>query len=208
MASTPPSGMVGRIKAILTDPKNEFARIEAEPMTVGGIMTGWVVPLAAIGPVAQVIGSLTMGISILGITYRPSPVFVITTAVVSYVMALVAAYVCALVIDALAPSFGGQKDPVKAMKTYAYGATAGYLAGIFAIIPMLAMLGIVGLYSLYLLYVALPIMMKSPADKTIVYLIVVIVVAAVVLLLLGWVAGIVTAMFVPPIAPGSISFTG
>lgn len=206
MASTPPNGMVGRIKAILTDPKNEFARIEAEPMTVSGIMTGWVVPLAAIGPIAQLIGSLTMGVSFLGVTYRPSPVAAISTAVVSYVMALVAAYVVAMIIDALAPTFGGQKDPVKAMKTYAYAGTAFYLAAVFQIVPALAMLAVVGFYSFYLLYVALPIMMKSPEDKTIVYLIVSIVVAAVVLVVLGWVAGMVTAIFAPPITPGTLSF--
>jgi hypothetical protein len=199
--------MVGRIKAILTDPKNEFQRIDAEPMTVSGIMTGWVVPLAAIGPVAQLIGSLSMGITVLGVTYRPSPTLAIGTAVTTYVLALVGAYICALVIDALAPSFGGQKDQVKAMKTFAYGATAFYLAGIFAIIPALGILALVGLYSFYLLYVALPILMKSPAEKSIVYLIVVIVVAAVVMWVIGAVTAAVMAIFVPAASPvGALTF--
>lgn len=206
MASTPPSGMVGRIKAILTDPKNEFQRIDAEPMTVGGIMTGWVVPLAAIGPVAQLIGNTTMGFSAFGVTYRPSLTVAATGAVTSYVLALVGAYICALVIDALAPSFGGQKDPVKAMKTFAYGATASYLSGIFAIIPMLGILGLLGLYSLYLLYVALPILMKSPADKSIVYLIVIIVVVAVVMWGMSFVAGMLMAPMMPQAPAGTVTF--
>src|SRR5258708_6833730 len=56
MATNPPSGMIGRIRAILMEPKAEWPRIDAEPSSVGGVFMGWVVPLAAIGPVAQLIG--------------------------------------------------------------------------------------------------------------------------------------------------------
>ena len=203
MASTSPSGMVGRIKAILTDPKNEFARIDAEPATVAGILTGWVVPLAAIGPIAGIIGTMAFasrGISIGGVTITaaPSMSYLIASAISQYILAVVGAFVCSLIVDALAPSFGGQKDPVKAMKLVAYGGTAAYLAGIFAILPALALLGIVGLYSIYLFYVGLPVLMKNPADKTIVYLIVIVVVYIVVMVVGGYVLGALTGMFAPP----------
>lgn len=203
MATTPPSGMVARIKAILTDPKSEFARIDAEPATVAGIMTGWVVPLAAIGPIAGLIGAMVFasnGISIGGVTITaaPSMAYLISQAVSRYILALVGAYVCALIVDALAPSFGGQKDPVKAMKLVAYGGTAAYLAGIFAIVPALALLGLAGLYSIYLFYIGLPVLMKSPEDKTAGYLIVTIIVYIVVMMVGGYVMGMLTASFAPP----------
>ena len=46
-------------------------------------------------------------------------------------LALVGVYVIALIIDALAPSFGGTKDSLKAFKVAAYSATAAWVAGIF-----------------------------------------------------------------------------
>ena len=45
-------GMIGRIQRLILKPKDEWAAIDAEPMTVQGILTGWVAPLAAIGPIA------------------------------------------------------------------------------------------------------------------------------------------------------------
>ena len=56
------SSLIERIKNILLKPKEEWERIDAEPATVGGLMTGWVVPLAAIGPVAGLIGGLIYGL--------------------------------------------------------------------------------------------------------------------------------------------------
>jgi hypothetical protein len=63
------------------------------------------------------------------------------------------------------------------------------LAGIFGLLPFLGMLGIVGLYSLYLLYLGLPKLMKSPADKSVVYIIVIIVLMIVAAIIPVMVAG-------------------
>ena len=57
---------------------------------------------------------------------------------------------------------------------------ASWLAGVFALIPGLGILGLLGLYSLYLFYRGLPVMMKSPADKSLPYTLVIIVGAIVV----------------------------
>ena len=67
-----PAGMMDRIKRLLTAPAQEWPRIDAEPMTVKGIFMTWVIPLAAIGPIAHLIGMLVFGIGFLGISYRPS----------------------------------------------------------------------------------------------------------------------------------------
>ena len=67
-----PAGMMDRIKRLLTAPAQEWPLIDAEPMTVKGIFMTWVIPLAAIGPIAHLIGMLVFGIGFLGIYYRPS----------------------------------------------------------------------------------------------------------------------------------------
>jgi hypothetical protein len=45
----------------------------------------------------------------------------------SYVIGLIAVFLWSLIINVLAPSFGGQKDGVQALKTAAYAATAGWV---------------------------------------------------------------------------------
>ena len=80
-------------------------------------------------------------------------------AILSYALALVAVWVFALIINALAPTFGGQKDPVQALKAAAYAMTAAWIAGVANIIPFLGMVIMIAgaVYSVYLLYLGLPV---------------------------------------------------
>jgi hypothetical protein len=111
--------------------------------------------------------------------------FALRMAVIQYVTSLIGIYVLALIIDGLAPSFGGQKDQVRALKVAAYSATASWVVAIVGLIPALGILRVLGLYSLYLLYTGLPVLMKAPADRAQGYTIVVIIAAIVVFLLIG-----------------------
>src|SRR3546814_4956515 len=84
--------------------------------------------------------------------------------VFSYVLSLVMLYVVALIINALAPTFGGQKDQLQAVKVIGYAWTAAWVAGIATIVPWLGWLVVLagGIYSIYLLYLGLPHTMKCP----------------------------------------------
>src|SRR5439155_25931272 len=66
------TSLVERIKRILIEPGQEWDRIDAEPMTVGGIFKSWVFPLAAIPALAFLIGLLVFGVTSLGYTVRPA----------------------------------------------------------------------------------------------------------------------------------------
>ena len=66
--------------------------------------------------------------------------------------------------------------------------TAAWVAGVFAILPVLSVLGILGLYSLYLLYLGLPILMKSPPDKSVGYTVVVVIAAIIIFACVGLLA--------------------
>lgn len=183
--ATPASGVIERAKNIILKPKETWAAIDTEPATVQSIYVPYVVLLAAIGPIAQFIGGQVFGYGAFGVTFRPSIGSALVSAILSYGMALATIFILALIIDALAPNFGGQKNQVQALKVAAYSATAGWLAGIFALIPALAILGLVGLYGLYLLYLGLPVLMKVPEDKAAGYTIVVIIAAIVLFLVIG-----------------------
>src|SRR2546425_683377 len=95
--------------------------------------------------------------------------------------------------NALAPSFGGQKNQVQALKVSAYSSTAAWVVGVVGIFPNVGILAILGLYSLYLLWAGLPVCMKSPKEKATAYTIVVILVGIV----LYFVIGAVAAIFMP-----------
>lgn len=192
------SDLVSRVKNILLSPQTEWDRIEAEPATIGGIYSGYVIILAAIAPLAQLIHSLVFGYGALGFTYRPPLIGSLVGAVVGYGVSLVMMYVFALVIDGLATNFGGQKDRLMAFKVAAYSGTAAYLAGAFAALPMLGVLGLLGLYSIYLLYLGLPKLMKAPPQQAVGYTAVVIVV----MIVIGVVVGAVTAAVEAPFGMG------
>jgi hypothetical protein len=129
--------------------------------------------------------------------------------VLSYVSSLVAVFIMALIIDALAPSFGAQKSQVQALKLTVYSYTASWVAGILNIVPILGILAaLAGLYGLYILYLGLPKLMKSPADKTVGYFVVSIVVAIVVNIIIGFIIAAVTAaMMVSAVAAGGAALT-
>ncbi|MGH9399514.1 MAG: Yip1 family protein [Thermoanaerobaculia bacterium] len=181
--------LVARAKAILLNPKQEWPVIEKETTTTAELYTGYIVPLAAIGPIARAIGLSALGVNLgpLG-SWRVSPGNAVGSAVVGFVCTLAGVWVLAWIIDALAPKFGGQSSSSQALKVAAYSATAAWLAGIFAIVPALGLLGLLGLYSLYLLYLGLPVLMKSPVERSGTYTVVVVIAACVIFVVIGLVA--------------------
>lgn len=175
--------LVARVKGILTNPRQEWAAIDAEPLDLTELLTKYVLPLAAIGPIATFIGWSTFGF---GGLFRLSAGTLLTGAIVSYVLSILGLFVCAWVINALAPTFGATPKMPQAIKVAAYSFTAAWVAAIFNIIPVLAIIGLIGaLYSLYLLFLGLPVLMKAPADKAMTYTVVVIVVTVIIYVVLG-----------------------
>ena len=178
-----------RVKGILLKPMQEWQTISGEATTIQELYTTYIVILAAIGPVASIIGMSIVGIRLpFGGSYRVPITTGIGSAVVHYVLTLVGVYILALIIDALAPTFSAGKNMNQAFKVAAYSSTPGWVAGIFAMIPVLSPLGILGLYGLYLLYIGLPILMKSPEEKSMGYTIAVIVAAVVIFVVIGFIS--------------------
>jgi len=185
--------LVQRVQDILLKPKDTWAQIDAESATVGSIYKEYLIILAAIPALAMFIGTSFIGVGIFGFSYHVPVVPGIVAMIMRYVLSLVIAYVMALIVDALAPSFGGTKNTLNAFKVVAFASTAAYVAGVLNILPSLSMLGLLaGLYSAYLVYLGLPVLMKCPEDKAIGYTAVVIVIGIVTSVVMGLVAGAVT----------------
>ena len=180
--------LVARANAILMTPKQEWAAIDTEPPNVPALLTGYVLPLAAIGPIATFIGFSIFGI---GGIFRISIGSGISLAITLFVLAVIAVFVLAWVINALAPTFGATQSMPQAIKLSAYSMTAAWVAGIFNILPFLGILALIigALYSLYLFFVGLPVLMKVPADKVVVYVVVIFVCYAILYGLIRMVTG-------------------
>jgi phosphoglycerol transferase MdoB-like AlkP superfamily enzyme len=174
--------LVARVKGILTNPRQEWTAIDAEPLDLTELLTKYVLPLSAIGPIAMFIGLSTFG----GVLIPMSTRALLMNAILSYVLGIVALFVCAWIINALAPTFGATPSMSQAIKVVAYASTAAWVAAIFNIIPLLAIIAVIGaLYSLYLFFVGLPILMKPPPDKAVTYTVVVIVVTVILFVVIG-----------------------
>lgn len=101
--------LVSRVKGILLEPKLEWPKIASVPATVGSLYTSYIVPLAGFAVLCSFLRDL-MGTTVFGVTYRASFTEALTSAIWMLAASLVGAFVVSLVMDWLAPRFGGQSD--------------------------------------------------------------------------------------------------
>ncbi|HTR58959.1 MAG TPA: Yip1 family protein [Casimicrobiaceae bacterium] len=167
-----------RVKNILLQPKNEWPKISAETATVQSLYVGYILILAAIGPLAMMVRSVAAGFGT-GIPF----------AIGVYLLTLVSVFIVALIVDTLAPTFGSERNFVESLKVVAYAYTAVWVAGIFRLIPTLGgvLALIAGIYSIYTFYLGLAPVKKCPPAKAVAYTIVVLICN----ILLFWVLGLV-----------------
>jgi hypothetical protein len=196
--------LVDRAKNILLNPAQEWQRIDDEATSVGGLYIRYIIPLAAIGPVASCIGMTIFGISVPGGgAYRVPIGAAIRQGVAQYVMALVGVFVLALIIDELTPYFRGQDNRYQALKVAAYSSTPVWVVGVVGLYPALSILGLLGLYSLYLLYLGLPVLMRVPESTAKGYTVVVLMCAIGLFFVIGMTAAILGGG--PVIQAGAVS---
>jgi len=195
--------MVQRVQDILLKPKETWPAIDAEPATPASIYQPYLLVLAAIPAVAGLIGMSLIGIGGFGVSLRVPFVTGLAQAVLSYGLTLVMIYVLAWLVHTLASNFNAQGDFIAALKLVAYASTAALVGGVFSLIPALGVLGLLAsLYSIYLLYLGVPVMMKCPEDKTLVYTVVIVVCGIVAGVLLGLLSALMTPGMGPSMMMG------
>lgn len=192
-------GLVDRAKNIVVTPKTEWAVVAAETTPDAQLITGYVLPLAAIAALAGFIGIALIGVSVpmMGMV-RVGIVWGLASAIFNVIMAVVMCYVVAFIIDALAPTFGATKSMAQALKVAVYAYTPVWIAGIVTIIPMLGFLVLfAALYAIYLLYLGLPRVMGAPQDKAAGYTAVVVIAAIVLGVIVGLLGGAIMQFGMP-----------
>jgi len=159
--------IIERAKNIIVAPNKEWDVIALEQPNTGQIIMGYVLLLAGAAAVAAFIGY--------GLLFGPSLGFGLRVATTEWgiyyalnvlVGAIAGVFISALVIDALAPSFGSEKNVGRSVQLVAYSYTPAWVGGLLAIYPPLGIVGaLAGLYGLYIMYLGMPKLKKTPTDK-------------------------------------------
>lgn len=152
--------LVARAKNILLTPKAEWAVIASETTSTASLYTGYIMPLAAIGAVAIVIGLGVLG----------APTAGVIVGVVGYLLHLAGVYLLGLFYSKIAPSFDGRDDMGQGLKLAAYSMTPIWVASVLLIIPALGILiWLAALYGIVLLYLGAGQTLAIPQAKLTVY---------------------------------------
>lgn len=186
------SAIFKRVIAIITKPNDEWQVIKNETMSIADMYTKYAIFLAAIPAIAGFIGYGLIGISVGFGTIRIPIARCLIWSIFMYVLSLAGVYLVAFIIDALAPSFGSQKDMNRSLKVAIFSWTPVWIAGILYIIPSIAVIvWLASLYSLFLLYTGMKHLKEPAQDKLMGYFIVTLVVTIVVLFLIGFIVSTV-----------------
>jgi hypothetical protein len=157
--------ILSRAYGLLREPKKEWQQIKAEETTVPNLLIGYVAPLAAIPPVAGLIGSLIFE------PVRVGPINeAIVSVVVTWVVTVALVFLLGVLINTLADQFDGDRNDIAAQKVAAFSITPAFLSGIFSLYPGVWWISLFALAAMvYIMYRGLPILMKAPEDRALSY---------------------------------------
>ena len=165
------AGLMWRPVGMLLRPGRTLEAVADQHADSVALYVGYILPLAAIGPVCGAIGLLVFGGGIAGVHMKLDVVPTVLKELLNYGFSLVGVYLLALAIAALAPLFGAAGGRLQALKLVAYASTAVWVAGIFALYPTVgfAMMVLGGIYSLYALFLGLQAVLKAPAERAVTF---------------------------------------
>jgi hypothetical protein len=113
-------------------------------------------------------------------------------AIVTYIFSIVGVIIFGFILNILSESFKTKQNQMQAMKLVAYAATPWLLLGIFNIFPAASVISLLGgLYGIYILYIGIPILMETPKEQHIPYLIVSIIVFIIIMFIIYWLVGMI-----------------
>lgn len=153
--------ILSRAYGLLRHPKQEWEQIRDERTNAAAIMAGYVAPLAAIAPIAGMVGQLafrTPGV--------PVSSGILTGAIVSFLVLAAVIFFLGILTNAVARHFEATPDELAALKLAAYAPTPALILGVVSLVPSLWWIALLGLpVTAYLIYRGLPVLMKCPEDR-------------------------------------------
>jgi hypothetical protein len=188
--------IIERVRDIILKPKDTWLLIRDEKINIKHLFINYAAPLALIPIVASLIGITLIGIRMPMGVMRVPFLGSLLGAVVGYVLHLAGLFLGAWIIKLLATYFKSKSDLTLAAKVVIYSMTPYWVIGILNIIPGLGVISLLaGLYGIYLMFLGLPVILKTPSDKVVLFLISILAVGFVISLVLS---GIVVGTFYGP----------
>jgi hypothetical protein len=165
-----------RTKAMVFSPAESWEIVKLEDSNIQELLRDYILPGALIPTTASFIGRWIVGISIpfWGV-FHFSFFASLLIAVLEYVFWVLWIWLADRLILFMAGRFDSLEDETSAMKLSVFSVLPFWVAGAINIIPALHLLVMIfGLYCLYLLFLGLPLLMETPADKVLPFVLVVV----------------------------------
>lgn len=158
------------IPGLILNPKQEWQKISQEKNKIPGLLLGYILILALIGPVAGYYGTTTTGWQIgTGEVIKLTNSSAMTIAILYYLAVVVSVVGLGLMVRWMCKTYGGNTSLNRCIALSAYVSTPIFLVGIVEIYPVLWINMVFGLLaiasSVYLLYSGVPILMNISEDK-------------------------------------------
>lgn len=181
--------IMGTIKRAISLVKNPAAFMtanrDADP-PINSLMIYYVAVLALIPLVAILLGDLWYYGAYRSLGYG----YAFGDAILTYILEIIAVFVVGFITWKLAPSFGTSTTQVRATVLTAYAYTPYFLLSVFYLIPFIGIIALLGaLYGLYITYLGLPILLNTPKERVITYLVVLVIVVIIVNVIISTIIG-------------------
>jgi len=187
-------GIVTRAMNMIIKPKTEWVNVYNETPNNSKSLT-YAVILLLIPTICNFVAYSFIGVKVMGYTFR-SVSSGLQQGIMSFIGGILSLYVTAIVIDALATSFDSEKNFGRSMQLVVYSMTPFWVAGVFFLIPgFQPLVFLVGIYGLYLMYQGMPVLMRTPQNKTPGYLVVSIIAMIVVQIIIMLILGVILGLF-------------
>jgi len=154
-----------RAKAVLVDPAAAWRGIERDIGDPAYLLSRYVAVLALIPALSSFVGATLIGVVTPSGVVRADLIDGLFGAVFSYATSCAIVLLLGLIIDLLAPLFGGRRDFEDAFKLAVYSFTPLWLVGIFLLLPGLRFLLLTGAYGIYLFWLGAPRLTKVPEQQ-------------------------------------------
>ena len=161
---------VARAKAILVDPAIAWQGIEKDIGDPAFLLSRYVAVLALVPALSGFIGATLIGaVGPSGAIVRAELIDGLLGAIFNYAASCVIVLLLGMIINLLAPVFGGRRDFEDAFKLAVYSFTPLWLAGLCLLLPGLRFLLLTGAYGIYLLWLGVPRLTKVPEQHAVTF---------------------------------------
>ncbi len=159
-----------RLQEVISDPLGTWAKVKAEPSEVKQLYLQYLIVMAIVPGLCTFIGLALFG---------PMPFGAgIKMFLWHVVMTLGGAYLFAMLISAITPTFGGAASVGDALKLLVYSQMPAAAATVLTIIPISFLLLIIWLvvllaafYGLYIFWLGIPIILNVPEERKVAFFI-------------------------------------